>query len=55
MRNTFLMEKVSFALSVGLIGSAALLGIVMILEADDKTNPIAQMMADTVYAEDIDR
>ena len=52
MKNTFLMEKVSFSLSVLLIGSATLLGIVMILEADERANPIAQMIASTVYAED---
>lgn len=50
MNTKFLWQKVSFSLSVTLIGSAALLGIVMILEADDKTNPIAQVIADTVYA-----
>ncbi len=54
MKTKFLWEKVNFSLSVILIGSSALLGIVMILEADDATNPIAQMIASTVYPEDID-
>lgn len=52
MNKNFLWQKVSFSLSVGLIGSAALLGITMIIEADDKENPIAQVIANTVYAEE---
>jgi|GEM_PF-2725427 len=50
MKSNFLWQKVSFSLSVALIGSAALLGIVMIFEADEKVNPIAQVIANTVYA-----
>lgn len=51
MKKNILWEKVNFSLSVGLIGAAALLGIVMIFEADEKVNPIAQVIANTVYAE----
>ena len=51
MKNSILNERVNFAAAVTLIGSAALLGIVSILEVADERNPIADIIATTVYAE----
>ena len=44
-RNNPLTQKVNFIISVCFLGSAALLGIVAILEASEMDNPIADHMA----------
>ncbi len=44
-KDNFLTSQVNFIISVICIGSAALLGIVLMLEASELENPIARIMA----------
>lgn len=46
-------QQVNFIASVALIGSAALLAIVLMLQEAEMENPIAGVIADTVYAESV--
>ena len=50
MRQNPLTARVNFIISIIFIGSAALLGIVTILEVSDNENPIANIMATTMMS-----
>jgi hypothetical protein len=51
MRNTILTQQVNFIVSVVFMGSAALLGMVLMIEASDEHNPVASLIAASVYAD----
>lgn len=44
-RTNYLNQKIHFTISVICIGSAALLGMVLMIEAAEMYNPIADIMA----------
>ena len=50
-KNSVLNQKINFALATSLIGAAALLGIITMIEVAEEENPIATVIAQTVYAE----
>lgn len=50
-RSNPLSAEVNFIISVVFIGSAALLGIVSILEISDNDNPIANILTATVVSD----
>ena len=53
-RDNPLTQKVNFSISVICLGLAALLGIVLMLEAAEMQNPIAEIMAQNMDISEIE-
>ncbi len=53
MSRTFWTQEVNFIVSVVFVGSCALLSIVAIYEADERENPIANLMAHSVLIDEV--
>lgn len=51
-RGNVLTQQVNFTISVICMGSAALLGIVLMLEAAEMQNPVAEIMAQNMDISD---
>ena len=53
-KDNFLSSQVNFIISIICVGSAALLGIVLMLEAAELENPIARIMAQNMDISDLE-
>ncbi len=46
--HSFLSQQVNFIVSIVCVGSAALLGMVLMIEAAEMPNPVAEIMAQNI-------